>query len=259
MEMKKRIVRFAVALAVAGAIATQIPMNGGTALARDGYGGRGGTGDTGRNVLRAAVAATVGYGLYSTAVAAPVAGAAPTIPPVAGGGGGAPIAPATTAKPIWDVSNERDDLNRFAQTASDAGEKENLRKDGQFTAFVPNNAAFADLGDTKLQDLARPENKAKLAALIDYHVIVGAYTIDQLKSAVRPAGVDGKKFATIGGGSVTLKMSGDVLSINGVRIIEADYPASNGVIHPIGQVLDPEAATTPVAPAPTAPVVPPAN
>jgi len=239
MELKNRIVRLSVALAIAGAIATQIPMIGGVALARDGYGGRGGSGNTGRNIIRGAVAAAVGYGLISTATSAGNAGA---------GGGTNPVPPADENKKdnvesIWDVANGRDDLNKFAQNADLAGEKDELRKPGNFTAFIPNNTAFTDLGDAKIQELSKPENKSKLADLIGFHVIVGKYTIDQLKSEVKGLSA-GKQYPTITGKQVTIKLSGDVLTINNVRIIETDIPASNGMIHPIGQVLDPAAPPT---------------
>jgi uncharacterized surface protein with fasciclin (FAS1) repeats len=245
MEGRTRVIRFAVSLVVAGVIATQIPMNGGTALARDGYGGRGGSGTTGRTLIQATVGLAVGYGLISTVTS-------PTVP---GGGGGGGLTPPpagdnndqNTTESIWDVANGRDDLNKFAQLADTAGEKDALQKKVAntpgMTAFIPNNAAFADLGDAKLQDLAKPENKSALANLLSYHIISGKYTIDQLKTEVKGLAA-GKQYTTLAGSPVTIKLAGDVLTINDVRIIETDIPAANGIIHPIGQVLDPTKATT---------------
>ncbi|MDX1933058.1 MAG: fasciclin domain-containing protein [Capsulimonadales bacterium] len=248
MELKNRIIRFAVALTIAGAIATQIPMNGGIALARDGYGGRSGSGSTGRNIIRGVAAIAVGYGLYSTATAPAVSGGGGG---ASGGGGSVPAGTPTnnnnnqdSTESLWDVLNGRDDLNKFAQYADLAGLKEELRQPGEFTAFIPNNAAFADLGDAKIQELSKPENKAMLAQLLGNHIIKGKYTIDQLKSEVKGLSA-GKEYPTINGKTVTVKMAGDVLTINDVRIIETDIPASNAGIHPIGRVIDPAAPATP--------------
>jgi len=244
MEGRIRVIRFSVSLVVAGVLATQIPMNGGTALARDGYGGRGGSGSTGRTLIRAGVGLAVGYGLISTA----------TAPPIPGGGTGGTLPPVAdenkqdNVESAWDILNGREDLNKFAQLADSAGIKDTLNKKTpntpQITIFVPNNAAFADLGDAKLTDLAKPENKSKLADLLNSHIINGKYTIDQLKAEVKGL-ANGKPYTTLNGKTVTIKLAGDVLTINNVRIIENDIMAANGIIHPIGQVLDLDAPATP--------------
>ena len=40
--------------------------------------------------------------------------------------------------------------------------------------FAPTDAAFAKLPAGTLDDLLKPENKAKLAAILTYHVVPGA-------------------------------------------------------------------------------------
>jgi uncharacterized surface protein with fasciclin (FAS1) repeats len=241
MFQKARIVRLAIALTIAGAIATQIPPDAGTAIARDGYGGRSGSGN--REAIQIAVAGLVAYGIYATATA-PAGAAAGAAAAGAAGGAGAgagavpPVVAANAAtKPIWDTLNESDDMKQFANAADQAGLKDELNSPGPYTAFIPNNAAFAAFDSGKLADLQKPENKAQLAALLNNHVIAGKYTIDQLKMEAGAAGPAGKQYKTLAGGTVTITYNNSVLQIDGVTIVETDIAASNGVIHPIGQIL----------------------
>lgn len=244
MELKDRVIRFSVALTIAGAIAVQMPMTSGIATA-DGYGGRGGLGDTGHNIVRGVVAIAVGYGLYSTAtsgigkagstVSTDAAGVDKVAPP---GGQQAK----DNVETMWDVLNGREDMNEFAKLADQAGLKEALRKAGEFTAFIPNNAAIADLGEKELQELMK--DKAKLTDFLEGHIIKGKYTIDELKTLVKNA-PNGKEFETINGKKITIKLDGDTLSIGGIRVIETDIPASNANIHPIGRALGVTPPATP--------------
>ena len=45
-----------------------------------------------------------------------------------------------------------------------------LKSKGPFTVFAPTNDAFAKLPAGTVDDLLKPENKAKLAAILTYHV-----------------------------------------------------------------------------------------
>src|SRR5512139_3152616 len=53
---------------------------------------------------------------------------------------------------------------------------ETLKGAGPFTLFAPNDAAFARLPKGMLDDLLKPENKAKLASILTYHVMAGKFT-----------------------------------------------------------------------------------
>lgn len=245
MKLGNRVIRFALALSVAGAIAAQVPMRGGSALAADGYNGGGG----GRPIVQAAALGLAAYGIYST---------------IAGGGGSAPPPPAPPAgttpagatpgttptgvvppvgdtRPIWDVANDTDGLKTFARVSETAGQKEKLRQPGQYTAFIPNDAAFSAVDAAALADLQKPENQARLATLIGYHVVEGRYTIEELKTAATRAGLDGLKLTTITGQTITVTNDTTGLKIGGVAVTETDTLASNGIIHPIGTVLMPAA------------------
>jgi uncharacterized surface protein with fasciclin (FAS1) repeats len=51
---------------------------------------------------------------------------------------------------------------------------------------------------------------------------------------------DGQELTTLQGQTLKVTKSGDEIRINGVRVIAADVPATNGVIHVIDGVLVPE-------------------
>src|SRR6476646_3718708 len=48
-----------------------------------------------------------------------------------------------------------------------------LKGPGPFTVFAPTDAAFAKLPAGALDELLKPENKAKLRAVLTYHVVPG--------------------------------------------------------------------------------------
>src|SRR6478752_173226 len=49
-----------------------------------------------------------------------------------------------------------------------------LKGPGPFTVFAPTDEAFAKLPAGTVENLLKPENKAKLTAILTYHVVPGA-------------------------------------------------------------------------------------
>ena len=254
MNFKHRTVRLAVALSIAGAIATQIPMNSGIALARDGYGDRGNTG--GRTAIQVGVAGLVLYGVFATATGGggAVGGAAGGAGGAGGGSGIIPPVTDTSKKSIWDVANGSDDMNTFADAADKAGIKDDLRKAGQFTAFVPTDSAFASaplgtvptnvsfkitsgVAQTPGTGKMTAEQKTAMANLLRGHLIAGRYTIDQLKEAATPAGTDGVPYTTLAGTTIKVTFVDNVLKVNDAVIEQSDIPTSNGIIHKINAII----------------------
>jgi hypothetical protein len=67
-----------------------------------------------------------------------------------------------------------------------AGLVETLKGPGPFTVFAPTDAAFAKLPKGTVEELLKPENKAKLTAVLTYHVVPGkvlAADVVKLKEA----------------------------------------------------------------------------
>jgi hypothetical protein len=72
-EARVRILRFVFAMAIAAAVAAQIPTDGGSAMARDGYGGRGGGRSNGVSTTYGSIVS--GYGsIVSGSIATPLVG-----------------------------------------------------------------------------------------------------------------------------------------------------------------------------------------
>jgi uncharacterized surface protein with fasciclin (FAS1) repeats len=102
---------------------------------------------------------------------------------------------------------------------------------GPFTVFAPVDAAFAALPAGTVESLVKPENKAKLAGILTYHVLAGKVLSTDLSN--------GMKAKTVNGGEVTITIADGKVKVNGAQVVIADVATSNGVIHAIDGVLLP--------------------
>lgn len=112
-----------------------------------------------------------------------------------------------------------------------------LQGEGPFTVFAPNDAAFTalltDLGITAQDLLAHPE----LSNILTYHVVPGLYSsVDVFELASEgPVRLD-----TLNGEPILIEVVEGVVYVDGVQVILADVIGSNGIIHVIDYVLDPQ-------------------
>ncbi len=115
--------------------------------------------------------------------------------------------------------------------AVQAAELENaLVNAGPLMVFAPTNEAFAALPEGTVENLLKPENKAKLALILKHHVTPGNYSKEFLK-----------KFKHLGQASnenVSVEVKGDDVFIGGAKII-ASIPAGNGIVHVVDTVILP--------------------
>jgi len=108
-----------------------------------------------------------------------------------------------------------------------------LKGKGPFTVFAPTDEAFAKLPAATLADLLKPENKAKLVAILTYHVVPGKVMASQVTGL--------KSAKTVNGQSVTIAVKDGGVMIDNARVVKTDIATSNGVIHVIDTVLLPSA------------------
>ena len=106
-----------------------------------------------------------------------------------------------------------------------------LNGDGPFTVFAPTDEAFADLPDGTLDDLLLPENKSTLIAILQYHVVAGEVTAEQVVNLTTAQ--------TLEGSSLDIMVENGTVKINDATVETTDVEASNGVIHVIDTVLLP--------------------
>ena len=107
-----------------------------------------------------------------------------------------------------------------------------LSGDGPFTVFAPSDDAFAALPDGTVESLLK--DKAKLAAILKYHIIDGSVKAEEV--------VKLDKAKTLNGQSVMVKVKDGEVMIDQARVTSTDILCSNGVIHVIDAVMLPKAA-----------------
>lgn len=116
-----------------------------------------------------------------------------------------------------------------------------------FTIFAPANVAFDKLPPGALDNLLKPENKAKLTSLLTYHVVPGKLTVADLEAKVREH--DGKAtLKTVQGEELGVVKEGEkwwITDGKGTRvgIAVANVMQSNGVLHFVEGVLTPKDAS----------------
>ncbi|MBI5706119.1 MAG: fasciclin domain-containing protein [Armatimonadetes bacterium] len=115
-----------------------------------------------------------------------------------------------------------------------AGLVEALKGSGPFTVFAPTEEAFKKLPKGTLESLLKPENKAKLVAILKYHVVPGkVMAADVLKLK------NGTEVPTLQGQSVKVKNKHGV-QVNNAKVVKTDIECKNGVIHVIDTVILPK-------------------
>jgi uncharacterized surface protein with fasciclin (FAS1) repeats len=187
-----------------------------------------------RNFMIAAAAAALlaGPALADPApAAAPKAAASPATPAVEPSATARP-APNATAD-IVDVVKADRHFSTFARVVEAAGLTAELEGAEPMTVFAPTDAAFQALPAGTLDTLLKPENRAKLVALVNYHVVPAAATSQQLNGrTVRATSISGQQ--------LTIDARSGV-KVNDATVVRADMKASNGVVHAVDKVLTPPA------------------
>ena len=106
-----------------------------------------------------------------------------------------------------------------------------LSNAGPFTVFAPTNAAFEKLPEGTVDGLLKPESKADLVNILEYHTYVGALKPEYFQ--------DGQSYEQVNGKKVNITMKDSKIFVNGSEIV-ASISTSNGWIHVIGDVLLPQ-------------------
>ena len=135
---------------------------------------------------------------------------------------------AAQAKDIVDTAVAAGSFKTLATALQAAGLVETLKGKGPFTVFAPTDEAFAKVPKADLDALLK--DKAKLTAVLTYHVVPGAVMAKDVKAG---------KVKTVQGGELTIATTGGV-TVNNAKVIKTDITASNGVIHVIDTVVLPK-------------------
>ena len=143
-------------------------------------------------------------------------------------------APSST---IVELAVATDDLSTLVTAVTAAELVDTLSGEGPFTVFAPTNDAFAALPAGTVDTLLLPENKAKLQAVLTYHVVAGKVMSSDLSN--------GQVVKTVQGNNLTVEIAdGKVMLVDATgakaEVVTADVEASNGVVHIINSVVLPE-------------------
>jgi uncharacterized surface protein with fasciclin (FAS1) repeats len=142
------------------------------------------------------------------------------------------IAPVRAAeKDIVDTAVAAGNFKTLAAALQAAGLVDTLKGKGPFTVFAPTDEAFAKLPAGTVENLLKPENKAKLVAILTYHVVAGDVKAAQVVTMTSAK--------TVQGGSVKISAAGGKVMVDSANVVKTDIAASNGVIHVIDTVLMP--------------------
>jgi uncharacterized surface protein with fasciclin (FAS1) repeats len=111
-----------------------------------------------------------------------------------------------------------------------AGLVETLKGKGPFTVFAPTDEAFAKLPAGTVEALLK--DKAKLTAILTYHVVAGKVMAADAIKLTEAKTVNGQSFKIVAGK--------DGVMVDNAKVVKTDIVASNGVIHVIDNVILPK-------------------
>ncbi len=132
-------------------------------------------------------------------------------------------------KDIVDTAVAAGGFTTLAKLLTAAGLVDTLKGAGPFTVFAPTDEAFAKIDKATLDALAN--DKAKLTAVLTYHVVAGRVPAADVKAGQVP---------TVAGQPITITTAGGTVMVDNAKVIKADVLASNGIIHVIDSVLLPK-------------------
>ena len=135
---------------------------------------------------------------------------------------------AVQAKDIVDTAVAAGQFKTLATALQAAGLIDTLKGKGPFTVFAPTDEAFAKVPKADLDALLK--DKAKLTAVLTYHVVAGKVMANDVKAG---------KVKSVQGSELTLGTTGGV-TVDNAKVVKADIVADNGVIHVIDSVVIPK-------------------
>jgi uncharacterized surface protein with fasciclin (FAS1) repeats len=131
------------------------------------------------------------------------------------------------AKDLVETAAAAGNFKTLAAALQAAGLVDTLKGPGPFTVFAPTDAAFAKIPKDQLDALLK--DKAKLTAVLTYHVVPGTVMAKDVKAG---------KVKTVQGSELTVTTDGGV-KVDKAKVEATDITASNGVIHVIDSVVVP--------------------
>lgn len=134
---------------------------------------------------------------------------------------------AFAAADIVDTAVSAGNFKTLVTAIKAAGLVDTLKGKGPFTVFAPTDEAFAKIPKADLDALLK--DKAKLSAVLTYHVVPATVMAKDVKAGDAP---------TVNGKAIKINTDKGVM-VNNAKVIKTDVVATNGVIHAIDTVMMP--------------------
>ena len=135
------------------------------------------------------------------------------------------------AASVADTLSSLESVTIFTKLAEECGLLETLNEGGTYTVFAPTDAAFEKLPPGTLTTLRLPENRDRLRATLEYHVVPGKLGFADLQD-------EKVGETTLQGGVLYVEVSSNLLiRVNEVPVVQADIDSGNGLVHLVDEVL----------------------
>ncbi len=124
---------------------------------------------------------------------------------------------------ITQVINVDKTMRTLKKTVHASDIDQLLSSTGPYTFFAPNDLAFEKLEKGIVDQLLEPQNRTKLADLLNNHIVSGKILFSELK--------DGQKLTTINGKELLVTEKDGNIQIGSIKILPRDAKISNGAMH----------------------------
>ena len=132
---------------------------------------------------------------------------------------------------IVDTAVKAGSFKTLVAAVKAAGLVDALKGSGPFTVFAPTDEAFAKLPKGTVESLLKPENKAKLQAILTYHVVPGKVKAADVVKLTGATSLQGQK--------IDIAVADGKVKVDNATVVKTDIETSNGVIHVIDSVILP--------------------
>lgn len=124
---------------------------------------------------------------------------------------------------ITQVINVDKTMRTLKKTVHASDIDQLLSSTGPYTFFAPSDLAFEKLEKGIVDQLLEPQNRTKLADLLNNHIVSGKILFSELK--------DGQKLTTINGKELLVTEKDGNIQIGNIKILPRDAKISNGAMH----------------------------
>jgi uncharacterized surface protein with fasciclin (FAS1) repeats len=130
---------------------------------------------------------------------------------------------------ITQVVNEDKNMTTLKKSVIASGLDKTLSGTGPFTIFAPTDIAFEKMNKSVLENLLKPEHKARLTDVLNEHIVAGKIAFKDFK--------DGEKLRTVNGKELLVHVKDGNVSVAVVKIHAREGQASNGVVYSLDDVM----------------------